>query len=740
MEHNQSEVLFEEEYLSAAIAQIDLILSKELGKNMDSRKNILSSKKEMWDDAELFTDNLFERIVSIGQNFEQIGTQIAAHNSTASKITVLDKMRGNPYFARIDFTEDDQETEKIYIGRSNVMDEKTFNVYIYDWRAPISSVFYRFELGEAYYNAPMGRINGNVSLKRQYEIRNGKLNYFFDANISITDDILRKILSENASSKMKAIVETIQRNQDMIIRDMDNDVLIVQGVAGSGKTSVALHRAAYLMYQGLVSKLKAGDIVIISPNLLFSRYISDVLPELGETNIESLVFEDLCKTVLDPCHSEIQSRNHFFETLISSEDLNKKMIVKNSIEFKASRTFITILERFAEVIESQLIEFEDIYYDDICLFDKQAMREFISKKGIKTPLAARLENLENIILEKLREKRGKRIKKLENQVREQGGHVLEIAEYARMLSIQESGELLNKIRQFTRIGYPGIYERLIQDKTLFNQLAEGLTLPKNIEDILQYTSDNVRTDNLAYEDGLALSYLKLRLTGNRSFYHIKQVVIDEAQDYYPLHFEILKLLFVNAKYTILGDVNQTIEKYTDLNVYDEITQILGRKKSLLVSMLKSFRSTDEILKFSEKFIEYEIKTESIGRHGEPPKVIDFTGISGNSSMVVSEINESKEQGYESIGILCKSVKEAQEIYLLLKDKLDVKLIDESGANIVTGVFIIPIYLAKGLEFDSVFVYGMNPNSKDDDERKLLYIACTRALHRLIIFKSADKED
>jgi len=735
MENNQNEVMSEKEYLSETISQIEVLLSKEMEKTTGSKKDIVSAKKEMWDNAELFTDSIFDRVIAIGQDFEQIGAQITAHDSAVEKIAVLKRMCFNPYFARIDFCEDGEEIEKIYIGRSNIRNEKNYNIYVYDWRAPISSIFYRFELGDAYYDAPMGRIDGKVSLKRQYEIRKGQLNYFFDANISITDEILRKLLSENTSAKMKAIVETIQRNQDMIIRNMDNDLLIVQGVAGSGKTSVALHRVAYLMYQGLVSKLKAGDIIVISPNYLFSQYISDVLLELGETNIETLIFEDLCSTILTPDHLEIQTRNQFFESLITCEDFREKAIMKTSMEFKTSRTFITILERLIEVFAKQMIEFEDIYYDDICLFDKQSMSEFIAKGAVKVPLAARLKTLETVILEKLREKRKERIVKLENQVCEQGEHVLEVAEYARMLSILESGQLLEKIRRFTEIDYLKSYQRLMQDKSLFHQLAAGLTLPEDLEDILNYTLKHTQTESLLYEDGLCLSYLKVRLAGNRIFYPIKQVVIDEAQDYYPIHFEILKLLFVNAKYTILGDVNQTIEKQTNLGIYDEIAQIFNKKKTLLVAMTKSFRCTDEILKFSENFIDYETESESINRHGEPPKVIDFTDLSRNSEKFLSEVKKSREQGYESIGILCKSRKEAQEIYSLFKDKIEIKLIDENNIDTVTGIFVIPVYLAKGLEFDSVFVYGMNPYSKEDEEQKLLYIACTRALHRLVIFNT-----
>lgn len=222
----------------------------------------------------------------------------------------------SPYFARIDFKfDDEEESEKIYIGRSSLRKNSYQEMYVYDWRSPIASIFYRFMKGEAFYDAPCGRVTGELNLKRQYEIKNGTLKYFFDTDVQIVDEFLRQLLSQNTTAKMKAIVETIQQEQDAVIRDMENDLLMVQGVAGSGKTSIALHRAAYLMYQGLQTKLSANNIMIISPNTIFEQYISNVLPELGEDNVISVVFEDILKMLLKG--RKIQSKNDFLEKIIA---------------------------------------------------------------------------------------------------------------------------------------------------------------------------------------------------------------------------------------------------------------------------------------------------------------------------------------------------------------------------------------------------------------------------------------
>lgn len=242
----------------------------------------------------MLTSDGFEALAELSQYMNPVTDKIADYDEVENKIVLLENLIKSPDFARIDIRFDDEDTfANIYIGRTSLKEDKTHDIYVYDWRSPIASVFYRFVTGKVYYDAPGGRITGEVSLKRQYEINNGKMEYFFDADVQIVDEFLRKLLSQNPSLKMKTIVETIQREQDIVIRDMESDLMMVQGVAGSGKTSIALHRAAYRMYQGLQSGLSAHNIIIISQNTLFEQYISQVLPELGENNIDSVVFEEI---------------------------------------------------------------------------------------------------------------------------------------------------------------------------------------------------------------------------------------------------------------------------------------------------------------------------------------------------------------------------------------------------------------------------------------------------------------
>ena len=738
MDNYNDEFIIESEYFDNTIILIKAKLSEENDKNQKDRKKLIESRKEMWDNTVHFSDD-FDKLIEINQYLQPLETQTTSYDAAINKTQRLENMLHLPYFARVDFTESgSNDKEKIYIGRSNLIDDKSHNIYVYDWRAPISSIFYRFELGNVQYEAPVGIITGEISLKRQYEINNGKLDYFFDANVQIVDEFLRKLLSKNASSKMKTIVETIQRDQDIVIRDIENDLLIVQGAAGSGKTSIALHRVAFLMYQGLASKLRANNIVIISPNALFGQYISEVLPDLGEENIESLIFEDVFKRILNSNGKMVQTRNQLLESLITCDDSLKKNIIKSSLKFKTSSTFIQILHRLIWYYEHKMIEFSDVYYNGIYIANRHLLKASLLKRNSSEKLAIRLKHIEKDILESVWEIRKDRIKRLEVFVGTNPEHMFEVIEFARLISIRESTTLLANIHKFTKVDYFNLYNTLFKDKELFYRIAKGLVLPDNIEQIINYTNESMNSDMLNYEDSLALLYLKLKIAGSNEYNDIKQIMVDEAQDYYPIHFEILKALFYNAKYTILGDFNQTIEKQEDISIYTDIQNILNKKKSIMISMWKSFRSTNEIISFSSKFINDSSKLESFSRSGDTPEVYYATDVTELDKLLINEINLSKKKGFKSVGILCKSTLDAKELYYRLKVKTEIKLIIEDSKEMVNGVFIIPIYMAKGLEFDVVLIYGTDDNLyKTEDDRKLLYIACTRALHRLNLFYSGE---
>lgn len=734
MQNYQHEMVEEIEYFEKTIALVKAQLSQKLKNSGVNKENLLSSRKEMWDEA-AHSSYDFDSVVEISQYLGEVNMRTSSYLAGVNEIQKLEKMQDSPYFARVDFSEaESEEKEKIYIGRYSLIDDETNNMYVFDWRSPIASIFYGFELGDVQYETPGGIIKGNVSLKRQYEIKSGKFEYFFDANVQIVDEFLRKILSKNASSKMTSIVETIQKDQDVIIRDSKNDLLMVQGVAGSGKTSVALHRAAYLMYQGLSSKLSSNNIVILSPNTLFAKYISNVLPELGEDNVETLGFEEICNQVFGKDFRVDQTRNQFFEKLIICTNGSKKELMKSSMEFKASNTFITILNRLVTYYERKLIPFSDVYYNNKQLFHRHLLKAKLLKGEGGTPIAVRLKKIETMILQKIREENKSRLAELEGFIDKYPEHIYESRPFARMLSIKENKKLLSYIRKFTEIDYEALYCKIFHDKKLFYTLARELELPKNIEEIRQRTEELLLLKSPQYEDALAIAFLKIKITGCDFYKNIKQVIIDEAQDYYPIHFQILNLLFSKAKYTVLGDVNQTIEKQTSLTFYKDVERILNKKVPTLLTLSKSFRCTNEIIAFSRKFMDKWVEQECFSRRGVPPEIICGVTQDDLDWKLKVFVESMKERDYKSICILCKSMKESGELYCRIKNLMKVVLMDDTFIRELSGTFITPIYMAKGLEFDAVLVYNADDkNYQSAEDKKLLYIASTRALHRLALF-------
>lgn len=730
---NYRQVLKEEtEYLKNTINFLSCEVENAAEDLTEQKQNLIASRKDMWENT-AHSARDFTKLTEIVQYQTEVNNQAFSYLSKAKQVEKYRRIQPSPYFGRIDLIEENSDfPEKIYIGLTNVMDKKNHDVYVYDWRAPISSIFYRYELGKAAYSAPMGQVNCDVLLKRQYKIQNGCLKYFFDCSIRITDEILQDVLSHNSSPKMKNIVETIQREQDIIIRDTANQLLVVQGVAGSGKTSVALHRVAFLLYQGLNSNLQARNFIIISPNAIFSSYIASVLPELGEENVRQITYSELL-TMLFKGRFTVESRESQLEVLINSRNTNTERIKRKSIALKGSRDFLIILQRMLWHYTHHVIPFEDVYFEGVTLETGQRLKNRFLNNKIGIPMAKQLQRLENMLLNKMRPLQKRKLEKIEKMVAINPEHLLEIKSYSRLLSMKIGKTFRRKIYSFTRIDYFEIYRMLFNNSKLFYRLAEGIALPQEIESIICTTRKNIEEGTLAYEDCAPLLYLMIKVHGCDCFEDIKHVVIDEAQDYLPLQYEIFKLLFKTADYTIMGDINQSLEKDRETSFYDEIAAILAKEKTLKLFLNKGYRSSFEINAFCRELLNSAQEFESFERHEEAPSIKERENPDHICRTISEDIRQYLEEGYESIAVICKNNQEAESVYSQLPIG-KIRLVKASDDNLQKGVVIVPAYLAKGLEFDVVLVYGVNKeNYSTHFDRKLLYVACTRALHRLVLY-------
>jgi DNA helicase-2/ATP-dependent DNA helicase PcrA len=726
-------------YLDEIINLLKNKLEYETNQLENQKSDLIESRREMWENTTHSSAD-FDKLTDFNQYLSALQAQTFTYTELAKRILRYEKMLESPYFARIDFTEEGyDDTEKIYIGLFNLMDDETHEIKVYDWRAPISGIYYRNEIGPVEYKAPAGLIKGFVSLKRQFKITKGKMEYFFDSNINILDEMLMVALSKNMTSKMKTIVETIQKQQDLIIRDLFNDLLLVQGVAGSGKSSVALHRIAYLMYQGLNLKLSANNVIVISPNPLFSKYISNVLPELGEENINEYTFENIFLKLFENKLS-MKTKSENFENIITAVSEEKRNFLRSYDEFKGSFVFLNIIDRFIKYYERKLVSFEDVYYNGKIIEKRELAKAFLLSGKLDMPTGKKLKIIENRILEKVRNNRIERRNKIEKIVNELNNHEFEIMSFTRLLSAKETSALTERLRKFTELESFELYKKLFSDINIFKKISKGLDLPENIDEIISCTNTALGDPfNIPYADGIALMYLKIKAEGCDLFSDIKQVVVDEAQDYYHMHYYILKDLYRYARFTIVGDKNQSIEKSSELPLHDDIISIFNFEKSSKVFLNKSYRSSYEIGKFSAKLLGGENSTEFFKRNEEEPAIIKSSSISNLQEEIVKTIEKYSSQGFSSIAVICKNRKEASNLYFNLSNKIKIKLVDYLDYDsVLEGILILPVYLAKGLEFDAVIVYeANNSNYNTEFDKKLLYIACTRALHRLSLFYTGE---
>jgi len=732
---NKSEWLEEMEWLEKVLREVKRQLEEKRNSKDNFKKEAIDTQRELWENiGAVSVENGLQHVVDFMQFINTMKIQKRNHEFERKLVDKYESMISSPYFARMDFKEEGEEkAEKCYIGISNLINED-FDFLIYDWRAPISSMFYDFEIGNAYYKCPEGIINGKISMKRQYKINDGKIHYMFDSNIKIDDEVLQDILSKSSDNKMKAIITTIQKEQNKAIRNEKYKNLIVQGPAGSGKTSVALHRIAYLLYKHR-DIITAKNIVIFSPNNIFNDYISNVLPQLGEDNMLQTTFKEYMHKVLE----DVDGKEDYCEMMENifgdkSEQLYDVRI--KSLKFKSSVEFVNLLKAYIEHLVKMSRDFGDITLRGEAIISAVEIQELFYKDYKSLPLMGKLEKLRQRIVYLIEPYEKRLVDKVVEEMEKSHEYLEknEIVKASKSLVGGEIKDIVNEVEQKTKFDLMDCYKSLYEGLEGFLRMANVKYDNESIREIKRYTLENLRAKKINYEDQIALLFIKGAVGGIPKIEEVKYVIIDEAQDYAPLQYEIFNQLFSKANKTILGDISQSINPYMNVGSYNNVVNILKPEDTSIINLTKSYRSTMEITKFSRKILREEIHDEYVERSGDWPKLTGLLDEEDINERIVKEVKAYKDEGHNSIGIITKNIDEAQRVYNYLRDRINVKMIVSEDDEYVNDILVIPAYLAKGLEFDVVMIYNASDlRYKDEEDRLLLYTACTRALHILDIF-------
>ena len=677
------------EFLPEVLGLIEKRLG-EIDENIQAvRQDINSMNEYYWDNYTEMDQYGYEDY----DNQQALKMQVNANQENWKMRRRLKRMLDAPFFGSVEFVYDgENEPEDFYIGIGNFARERGALPLIYDWRAPVSSLFYDYDKGEASYEAPGGRMDGEILSKWQYKIRGGKMIYEFESDVKIDDDILKQELGANSDTKLKNIVRTIQKEQNAIIRNTKDKILAIQGVAGSGKTSVVLHRIAYLLYHDR-EHLNSSNILILSPGGVFADYISHILPELGEENIQEMSFDLFAyhelrrntgnqENVIKMIAADCEDKYHQIEREIAGvDDADQKRY-----EWKQSVEYVQAIEGFLIELEDRLVDFEDVEFKGIRKSAGEIM-EFFYEKYTGTPLLDRMGAVMEYFIDEVETIRGRNLNDEE----------LEIIcrKFMNMYVTRDICQIYNWFLE--DYGFPALPDMPPERRVL------------------------------EYEDVYPILYLKYSLTAAGQRKNIRHLVIDEMQDYTYLQYVLLAKMF-SCNMTILGDKAQTIGgKQQDVLTF--IPKIFGKKVKRIV-MNKSYRNTSEIAEYAKttggtKDIQY------VARHGKAVERHTIKTLEKTCKEISGKLKLGEEE-YETAAILTMTEKEAEHIYEIMhKLGAEAHYINRDSAQFKKGLTVTTYYLAKGLEFDQVFIVGGDRNNKMYQGYQ--YICATRALHELYVY-------
>lgn len=730
---------------------LDQILKMIRAKKAELASSIKSAEGEaknlnshFFDDVKLDYDGYstsMETALSIHQQQQLLDERENAWQHAARQLSTIKKLEQKPYFARVDFKENGQKPETIYIGLGSFAD-KNNHFLIYDWRAPISSIYYDGKLGKVSYNSPEGEITVEMTKKRQFMIENGQIINMFDTNESIGDQMLLEVLGEKSSTQMKSIVTTIQHEQNKIIRNTSAELLFVQGAAGSGKTSAILQRIAYLLYR-YRGNLTSSNVIMFSPNQLFNDYIRNVLPEMGEQNMVQMTYWQFVARRLPKMRVE----NLFdqFEDKTDESAINR---------FKDSTNFFELLERYAKHLNSRGMVFKNIYFRDKKrpFFDNDKINKIYYSFNSNYNLSNRIDGTREELIKLLNRKISSESKKawvsdtIQSLSQEQLNELYDRPDQefdseekeekflSRKIVVKALNKVFQQIRHNNFINMRAQYLSFLRAVPKIADLAKWKIKESDWMNHVNSVKESFKKHYMHMNDVSAYLYLYDRITGRHVDYEMRYVFIDEIQDYTPFQLCYLKYNFPRAKYTMLGDLNQAIfTRDESRSLLKQISGLFDPDKTDVVQLTKSYRSTKQLTDFTKQILRQGEKIESFNRQGPKP-VIWKNDHTDRALITLSEILKDNDQANLTTAVITKDLDQAKQVAESLKKAgVKVTLIATANQRLVEGTLVIPSYLAKGLEFDAVIMWGASSeNYHNIDETQLVYTITSRAMYKLDI--------
>ncbi len=673
----------------------------------------------------------------------------------------LSRAINKPYFARIDFRQKgSEEVDKVYIGKTSLFRAEDSIPLIVDWRSPIANVYYEGRIGETSYEAEGVVQEGELSLKRQYSIEKGELQDILDIDITTNDAFLQASLEANADKRLKDIASTIQAEQNKVIRADMHKPLIVQGVAGSGKTTIALHRIAYFIYT-YERFFDPESFMIIAPNRLFINYISEVLPELGVEKVKQTTFIDFMGELIGNKYKLSNTSEKLMSLIHDNKADHQPMLW--ATRFKGSMNMRILIDRYVKTIEDSFCPNEDFGLMGYALVSAATIRQMLTKELAYLPLYKRIDEIKKTLKNKLKLRRVDILKSTEDfydKAIENLRKTKEANEERRLqivALIDERDNKLEEIKKKSKIvvkkyleGFPRkdlfeYYIELLSDEALLQRLTDNRMSNEQLNHLIKPSMALLNKKQIELEDYAPLVYLKHRLFGFEKKLQINSVVIDEAQDFSLMQYYVLKTILNTNMFTILGDISQGIHSYRGIESWELLLDKVFNGKGSYMTLVQSYRTTIEIMNLANEIIkkwpnEDVVLAKPVIRHGEKPIAYEFTNEKQLLEGLEEKVYGMQQEGLKSIAIICKTIEECKKVkkHIEQQNKLDAKLLDEKVESYEAGVVLVPSHLAKGLEFDAVFIASIDEVYEERElDIKLLYVAMTRALHRLNVFYMRD---